>query len=81
VLLDSYAPGWRAEVDQEPTPIYVANHAYRAVVVPAGRHHVTFSYAPPSLPLAIAISTGAGLVVMGLIFWLNYAKRIRERQP
>jgi len=45
-LADSDYPGWAATVDDEPTPIYRANLAFRAVQVPAGVHTVEFTYRP-----------------------------------
>lgn len=77
VLLDTYAEGWRATVDQQPVPIYRANHAFRAIVVPAGHHLVAFAYAPPLLALGIAISICAWMVVLGLLLWLHFRTQDR----
>lgn len=46
VLHDIYYPGWRATVDEVPSPILRANILFRAVEVPAGHHVVRFEYAP-----------------------------------
>ncbi len=46
VLNDVWHPWWRAEVDGTPVPIHRANVLFRAVAVPAGRHRVTFTFAP-----------------------------------
>jgi len=68
VLTDNYAPGWQAFLDTKPIPIYIADHAFRAVVVPAGQHRVEFVYRPPSfyagatLSLLTAISLFAGFI-------------------
>jgi hypothetical protein len=43
-LAQSYHPFWRASVDGQRTPTQRANHAYLAVVVPAGQHEVTLVY-------------------------------------
>ncbi len=80
VLVETYTAGWQATIDRQPTRIYPANHAFRAVVVPAGRHTVTFVYAPPLLRAGIAISIGAIFVLLGLIFWMRYEKYMRVRR-
>lgn len=42
VLLDAYYPLWNASVDGKNTVIYKTNHAFRGVLVPAGKHKVIF---------------------------------------
>lgn len=46
VLHESWYPGWRAELDGRPVPIYPADGVFRAVQVPAGEHRLVFRYAP-----------------------------------
>jgi hypothetical protein len=45
-LHGNYYPGWIAEIDGKASPILRADVLFRAVEVPAGRHHVVFRYAP-----------------------------------
>lgn len=77
VLADSYYPGWRARVDQQPTPIYRANGVMRAVVVPAGGHEVEFFFAPVSFRMGLAIS--GGTVIFGSLAVLIGAWRHNRR--
>ncbi|HYR08478.1 MAG TPA: YfhO family protein, partial [Longimicrobium sp.] len=49
VLADNYHDGWKVEVDGRPATLVRANHTLRGVVVPAGAHRVTFSFAPEDL--------------------------------
>jgi hypothetical protein len=49
VLNDAFYSGWRASVDGAETPILVANHVARAVVVTPGVHRVRFFYRTPGL--------------------------------
>jgi len=63
VLADSYYPGWRADIDGEPAPIFATNHLFRGVPVPAGRHRVVFRYRPRSVVLG-AVASGLGIAVL-----------------
>jgi hypothetical protein len=45
LLADTYYPGWHAQVDGVPTPIYRANISVRGIALPKGQHTVRFTYA------------------------------------
>jgi hypothetical protein len=53
-------PGWKAFIDGAPAPLLTANHALRAVFVPAGEHEVVFRYEP----------SWAKPLLAGFIAWL-----------
>ncbi|MCX6044132.1 MAG: YfhO family protein [Chloroflexi bacterium] len=78
VLTDTYAPGWRALVDGQSTPLYVANHAFRAVTVPTGAHQVIFVYSPLTFWIGAALS---GLTLMGLLLAGLWAFRTHRSSP
>jgi hypothetical protein len=59
VLTDLYHRGWRARVDGQPTPVYLANFLFRAVYVPPGSHTVDFVFEPLSLRLGLAVTVAA----------------------
>lgn len=65
-LTDTYYPGWRAYVDGKETKIYRANLAFRAVVVPAGKHKVVFKYVPMSFYIGLMLT----LFGVALCIWL-----------
>ncbi len=78
VLSEVYDPGWRAEVDGEPTPVHVADHALRAVPILAGEHAVELRYEPPGLRLglAITVAASAALAVVMAAAWRGRGRRI-----
>jgi hypothetical protein len=72
VLSEVWDPGWRATVSGVPTPVLVANHALRALLIPPGEHPVVLTYDPPLLRLGLAITllTVLAIIVVwgGLVF-------------
>ncbi|MBM3463088.1 MAG: YfhO family protein, partial [Armatimonadetes bacterium] len=63
VLSDGYDPIWTADVDGAPTPVLLANGMFRAVVLQAGDHVVTFRYQPAALRHGVWLA-GASLLVL-----------------
>ena len=70
VLTDTAAPGWRALLDDHPVPLYVADHAFRAILVPSGTHRVEFVYEPVAFRIGVVLSllTTATLIPALLLF-------------
>ncbi len=72
VLSDLYYPGWQATVATEgvkvarPAPILRTNRVMRGVLLPPGKHRVTFSYLPTSVIWGAAMSGAAWLALLGL---------------
>jgi hypothetical protein len=81
VLADTFYPGWQAEVDGVPTPILVADHAFRAVRVSSGEHTVVFVYRPWSVRLGLAISLCAALATAACLTRRPRAEVIRACRP
>ncbi len=74
VYVESFYPGWRAEVDGHPTAIYKVNGAFRGIIVPEGEHEIVFRYQPISLYLGASLTLGtfAGFAVLSA---LSFRKR------
>jgi uncharacterized membrane protein YfhO len=66
VLSEIYYPAWQAMVDGAPAKVYVANHALRAIAVPAGDHEVVMSYRSWTLTLGTVISAVCYLLLAAL---------------
>jgi len=69
VLADVYAHGWKAWVDDKPTPIAIANIAFRGVPVTAGTHTVRFEFDPDDLRTGRTISMVLFLLLIGYGVW------------
>jgi hypothetical protein len=76
VLLDTFYPGWHAEVDGRERPIRAADLAFRAVAVTPGRHTVRFFYRPASVIAGGGLSLAA---LLAIVVCLIGARRRRIR--
>jgi hypothetical protein len=77
VLSETYDPGWDAWVDGKRTKVLVADHALRAVAVPAGTSTVELRYNPPYLRLGLAITLGT-LATVALAAWAIHFRENRD---
>jgi uncharacterized membrane protein YfhO len=70
VLTDQEYPGWSVTVNGARAPVLRANHAFRAVAVPAGESVVVWTYRPLSLWVGAIVSlVTLGVVVASLWWW------------
>ena len=72
VLLDTYFPGWKVEVDGKLEQIFRANYFYRGVRLTPGSHRIEFSYEPVGLKTGAIISG----VTFILLLFLNFKRTI-----
>jgi len=66
VLHEQWARGWEARVNGAPVPLARADHAYRAVLLPAGEVVVEFEYAPRSLQWGLTLAL---LALAAVLVW------------
>jgi hypothetical protein len=78
VLSDLWYPGWKVEVDGQPTPIFRANYLFRAINVPSGVHTVIWRYSPESFWIGFMVSAVAWILV-GIFCLLTMTRRWRKR--
>ena len=70
VMADTWLPGWSAQVDGRPAPIFRGNHAQRVIPLEqSGRHTIILRYSPPGLALGGFSTAISGLVwaVVGVL--------------
>lgn len=74
-LSDTYFPSWKAMIDGKPTPILLADYAFRAVVVPPGNHTIVMYYYPVTFTLGILFSAIAFIIfLLSTILMKKYEK-------
>lgn len=71
VLTDSYYPGWKVYVDGVEQKILRANHAFRGVFVPKGKHQIIFVYSPESFIYGVYVSIMGVVLVIGVGIYLR----------
>lgn len=76
---DSYYPGWKAEIDGERVPVYMADGLVKGVIVPKGEHIVRFYYAPDSLKYGAMISGFTAFLILGGISFQTFKKRRQNK--
>ncbi len=63
---DIHTPDWQATVDGQPVHVYRVNHLFKGLPLPAGTHHITFTYNPPSTWRGLGIALGAACLWLAL---------------
>jgi hypothetical protein len=63
VFSQSHLPGWKGFVDGREVPVYRANYAFMALVIPPGSHEVLFEYQPDSFKIGLI----GGIVSLGVL--------------
>lgn len=68
VLTDNYYPGWNVYVDGMKNNVLRVDYSFRGVVVPEGKHEVTFKYEPKSFRYGI-ITAVVGLIGIAIVLF------------
>ncbi|MCB1706241.1 MAG: hypothetical protein KDI17_15360 [Halioglobus sp.] len=78
-LGDAYYPGWSAQVDGEPAPLYPAQVLGKAVRVPQGSSVVEFIFTPRSFFIGTLVSSVAWIGLCVFMLWRGISV-VRERR-
>jgi hypothetical protein len=76
-IIESWDPGWSAEVDGMSVPIVPALGGLLAVPITPGRHVVKFAYRTPGAGIGIALSLTSLALLCGLI-WISGGNQRRR---
>ncbi|MFN8586412.1 MAG: hypothetical protein U0704_01325 [Candidatus Eisenbacteria bacterium] len=81
-LSDLWYPDWKATVDGKPAEILRADHALRAVEVPAGKHVVKFTFESASFRNGLTLSVVCAIVSLALLVaGILLDRRVRPSTP
>lgn len=71
VLAENWFPSWHSRVDGRSAPLLRANHAFRAIPVPAGNHLVELTYDSQLLRWSLLATLGGllALLASGGVSW------------
>lgn len=75
VYREQYMPGWTATVDGRAVPVSAYEGVFQEVLLPAGRHRVSWSFLPPHERLAEAA------FVLGVLLLVGAEVDGRRRRP
>ncbi len=85
VISQTYLPGWRAKIDNQPAPVYRANFAFLALRVPAGEHQIALEYRPASFVIGRLISllslVSLVIILLAYNFFLSQNNKKNLRKP
>jgi hypothetical protein len=81
VLQDQYYPGWRVEIDGARAELVRCNAFMRGVVVPPGRHHISFLYQPKSVILGLLLAFLSLIGCIALFFAARQSRLSKEAKP
>jgi hypothetical protein len=81
-MSDTWYPDWHASIDGKETPIYRADYAFRAIVVPKGDHQVKFEFNDPSYATGRSMSLFMNVLALlgfiagtGSLYYIHKKKR------
>ncbi len=81
MLSEVYDPGWQAYLNGDEVPVVVADHALRAVAVPAGDHNLELRYESRPLQIGLLLSALTAVVILAIGLMLAVRMRRSRRAP
>lgn len=82
VFSEVYYKDWKAYIDGQPAPYAKSNYVLRAMVVPAGKHEITFAFEPTIYHFGNKLSMISGWIVsLMTLGWLIFgAWKLRKKE-
>lgn len=79
VFSEIFYKDWKAIIDGKPADYFKADYVLRAMIVPAGKHTITFSFEPQVFFTSKIISQVTGWVLILLIIFCIYVELKRKQ--
>jgi hypothetical protein len=77
-----YKKGWKAYIDGKESNIYKTNYVLRGLLIPAGKHEITFEFKPESFSKGVPIAmTASGIIWLLLLGNLFVLLRTNKNNP
>lgn len=70
VVNDDFYPGWHAYVDGVEHEVLCANAMFKAVAIPAGKHHVSFIFDPAVFKVGYLLAAAGATLIFAWVFAL-----------
>ena len=78
VLTDATTPQWQTFIDNKPAPRYHAYSVFKAAIVPAGQHTVSFRYYSPAIQKAKIATIASAIITILLLLWTKTTSTINK---
>ncbi|WP_378188250.1 YfhO family protein [Aquimarina sp. W85] len=78
VFSENYYPGWQAYIDQKPVDHVQTNFLLRGLLIPKGKHTITFKFEPKIIQTGNTITSISALlflILLGIGAYLEFKKR------
>jgi hypothetical protein len=75
VCIENYDPGWQAELDGRPVPVYPTNLFMTGVAFPAGEHRVTLVYRSAAFRKGRLAAGCSAVLLSAVCVWLKRRRR------
>ncbi len=76
-----YPRGWQITIDGKPAEMLRVNYTLRGLVIPEGKHTITFRFDPQSIRVTDSIAYGALLIMLLTTLFLILRSVKRRKQP
>jgi hypothetical protein len=76
IVTETAWTGWRARLDGREVPLGIGDHAFLALAVPRGTHHIELFYRPRSFELGL----GASAAALALIATVSLLRAVRRKR-